>query len=407
MLKKIGIYSIVLMLGLLLGYLFFSTSEEPIISKKETISDMKQGKWTCAMHPKVKREEKGSCPLCSMDLVYMDTSDLVLKESQFEMTNEAIALAGVQTTTIVTESHKNQTVRLSGKIVSNQKTDAVQTSLFNGRVEKLFANFVGKKVYKGQKIGLIYAPDLYLAQDKLLGSISYKETHKSLFDAARNTAGLWKMTDAQIDTMLAQGKPIVNFPIYADVTGTVTEVLAKEGEFYNQGQPLFRTSDLRNVWVVFDVYEDQLPAIKEGQEIEVFVTNLNRKPIRSKVSFVEPVIDELTRTVAVRATLDNKVGTLKPGMFAEASLTRKIDADSTIVIPRSAVLWTGKRSLVYKKPIADRNIFEMSEIELGQRFGEFYEVIKGLKVGEVIVTEGAFTIDAAAELNGKKSMISN
>ena len=395
------------MLGLLLGYLFFSTSEESVISGKEPISDMKQGKWTCAMHPKVEREEKGSCPLCSMDLVYVDTSNLVLEESQFEMTNEAMALAGVQTTIIAAESYKNQTVRLSGKIVSNQKTDAVQTSLFNGRVEKLLANFVGKKVYKGQKIGLIYAPDLYLAQDKLLGSISYKETHKSLFDAARNTAGLWKMTDAQIDTMLAQGKPIVNFPIYADVTGTVTEVLAKEGEFYNQGQPLFRTSDLRNVWVVFDVYEDQLSAIKEGQEIEVFVTNLNQNPIRSKVSFVEPILDEFTRTVAIRATLNNKEGTLKPGMFAEAILTRKMDANGMVVIPRSAVLWTGKRSLVYKKTIVDRNIFEMTEIELGQRFGDSYEVLRGLKIGDVIVSEGTFTVDAAAELNGKKSMMSN
>ncbi len=406
MLRKIGVYFTILLVGLFLGYIFFGDSESDVTSH-QNMEINHTDKWTCSMHPKVIHEREGKCPVCAMDLVLVQDISSELNDSQFEMSVEALALANTETLVISSvNSHKNELIRLSGKIYSNKKTDAVQTSLFDGRIEKLYANTIGAKIYKGQKIGFIYAPDLYLAQDKLLGSISYRETHKNLYDAARNTAGLWKMTDAQIDTMLAQGKPIVNFPIYSEVSGTIVNVSANEGDFYKEGDPLFRTSDLRSVWAVFDAYENQLDNIEVGQEVNVFVKGSSTNKISAKVNFIEPIMDETKRTVAVRVVLKNNNGILKPGMFAEATLTSKANSSTAVMIPKKAVLWTGKRSVVYLKPLKDKPVFEFKEIELGKQIGDYYEVLDGLVIGDEVVVEGTFTIDAAAELAGKKSMMS-
>jgi Cu(I)/Ag(I) efflux system membrane fusion protein len=409
MLRKIGVYGFFLVFGLILGYLIFNTSERNTKDENQ-VTTYPEGRWTCSMHPKVNGEHDGACPLCAMDLVYVATAekkDMILSESQFEMTEDALALANVETFVVDSNVVDREVIKLSGKISTNQKTDAVQTSIFNGRIEKLYTNFVGKKVYKGQEIGLIYSPELYLAQDKLLGSISYRETHKSLYDAARNTSGLWKMTDAQIDTMLTQGKPMVNFPIYTDVSGTITEILAKEGSFYKEGEPLFRTSDLREVWAVFDVYENQLDFLEKGSKLRITVRDGAKSVIRAKIDFIEPIMDENKRTVSVRAVLSNRKGNLKPGMFADATVVDNITSKSSrIKIPRSTVLWTGKRSLVYLQPYKNKPIFEMVEVQLGRRLGDYYEVIEGLSYGDEIVVEGAFTVDAAAELKGKPSMMS-
>jgi Cu(I)/Ag(I) efflux system membrane fusion protein len=406
MLKKLGIYMVFVLAGILLGYLFFESSSN---TQNPSIEMENVGKWTCSMHPQIDGEENGTCPLCSMDLVFVDDTDTGNSQAQFKMTDDAIALANVQTIKVGYAENDTSTIQLSGIITTNQETDAVQTTLFDGRIDELYANYVGKKIRKGQEIGLIYSPELYLAQDKLLTSASYRGTHEKLYNAARNTLGLWKMTDEQVETMLVSGKPMVNFPIYADVTGTVMEIIGLEGNYYSQGSPLFKTSDLRTVWAVFDAYESQLKMLKVGQDVEIKLVGVKGETIKTKISFIEPILDKKRRTVSVRAVLNNVKGKLKPGMFAEAAVNTVFSEspNSMVTIPKSAVLWTGKRSLVYKKPFADKPVFEMTEIELGQNLGEKYEILSGLNYGDIVVTEGAFTIDAAAQLSGKKSMMFN
>lgn len=408
MLKKILIYIAFVVLGLIGGYIFFNDdTENSVNAPKDEVDQQVQGRWTCSMHPQVEGEKGGTCPLCAMDLVFMDTGE-TLSDVQFAMNEQALALANVQTTRVGSNRYGNHHIKLSGLISTNKETDAVQTTLFDGRIDKLYTNYVGKKVYKGQQIGLIYSPELYLAQDKLLTSRSYKDTHPKLYNAARNTLGLWKMTDEQIDSMLKSGKPLVNFPLYADVSGTITEITASEGNYYNQGDSLFKTSDLRTVWAILDAYEDQLPFLKLGQQVRLKTIGISETTISGRISFIDPVMDVQKRTTAVRVVINNRKGKLKPGMFVQAAV-EIMDSDTRqenlMLVPKSAVLWTGKRSLVYKKSFSDKPIFEIQEVVLGKSMENQYEILQGLDLGDEIVVNGTFTVDASAQLQGKKSMM--
>lgn len=406
MLKKIGVYGIFLVSGLVLGYILFMPKTDTLEPAVSSHSD-NVGRWTCSMHPKINGKENGTCPLCKMDLVYMDTQvNHGVSESQFKMTKEAVALANIQTSKVSFADTENSSISLSGIITTNKDTDAVQTTLFDGRVDAFYMSSVGKQVRKNQEIGMIYSPDLYLAQDKLLSSVSYKEKNKKLYDAARNTLGLWKMTDEQIDDLIKSKTPQQNFPLYADVSGTVTEVIATEGNYYKQGDVLFKTSDLRTVWAEFDVYESQLNAFEVGQEILIETATL-KEPIKAKVSFVEPILNTSKRTATMRVVIPNRNKLLKPGMIVDGHVRLPLSADNLLTVPKSAVLWTGKRSLVYKQVGGNEPVFEPIQIILGQASATNYEVLEGLNKGDVIVTEGTFTVDAAAQLSGRKSMLSN
>ncbi len=400
--KKYGGYLIVLVGGLFIGYLSAGGDEVPTTHQHKA-TDTESTHFTCAMHPQIQQAEMGKCPLCGMDLT-VASMDGTVGPDQFRMTETAMALANVETTEIGVGDLEGNTLVLSGKIGSNEQTDAVQTSIFDGRIEALHVNYVGQYIKKGKKIGMIYAPEMYTAQDQLLTSASYKETHKKLFDQARNASGLWRMTDAQINQVLKTGKPISNFPIIADVSGTVTEVLASEGNFYKQGDPLFKVSNLYTVWAVFDAYENQLPLLKKGQEIRIGSETFNGKEYTAKIAFIDPVLDAVNRTVAVRATLTNKEGLLKPGMFIKGAVAVDLSGQ-VLTVPKSAVLWTGKRSLVYVKPDPTKTVFEMTEVTLGHVIGDSYAVLDGLSPGDEVVTNGTFTVDAAAQLQGKKSMM--
>jgi len=160
MIKKYGTYLMILSAGLLLGYFFFGNGEG--VEQSTSISDSKEAiHWTCSMHPQVNKIEKGECPICAMALVSVEGSDNTLGSNQFEMSEDAMALANIETMTIGVGDLNNNTLVLSGMITSNEKTDAVQTTIFDGRIEKLNVNYIGEYVKRGQQIGLMYAPDMY------------------------------------------------------------------------------------------------------------------------------------------------------------------------------------------------------------------------------------------------------
>ena len=399
---KYVVYIAILLLGVLLGYLFFGESKSG--KSASIVEHVHEVSYTCSMHPSVISSKKGTCPICGMDLVEMSEDYISGSDNSFEMSERAVALANVQTSVIGLDSKDGQ-ISLSGEITSNDKTNATQTTLFDGRLDKLEVNYIGEYVRKGQVIGTIYSPDLYLAQDKLLTSASYKDTHEKLYAAARNTLGLWKLTDKQIDELLKTGKPIKNFPLVADVSGTVVEILASEGNYFKQGDPLFKVSKLSTVWGVFQAYENQMPLLKIGQEIEISSEAFKGETMIAKVSFIEPILNRGRRVVSVRADISNKEGKWRPGMFIEGKVQVDSSDEQLLMVPKSAVLWTGERSVVYKKISATKPVFELLRVQLGEVVGDSYIVLDGLATGDEIVTNGAFVIDAAAQLQGKNSMM--
>lgn len=394
--KYVG-YLAVLFFGLLMGFLLFDESDH-VDGNSEKVT------YTCSMHPDVIVNEEGKCPVCGMDLVKKVGEENSVNDYRIRMSNRALALADIQTS-IVSFGEVSDQLTLSGEISLNRESSATQVTLFDGRIDELKINIIGQYVNKGQEIGTIYSPELYLAQDKLLTSASYKESHEKLFSAARNTLGLWKLTDKQIGKLLETGKPIKNFPLRADVSGTVVEIIATEGNYFKQGDPLFKVAELSTVWAEFQAYENQLLKLKEGQEIEISANALGVDPVVAKISFIEPIMDRNKRIVSVIAAIPNKEKIWKPGMFISGKVNIEITDKRLLILPKSAVLWTGEQSVVYKKIDGDKPEFEMLNISLGESIGDNYVVLNGLQEGDEIVTNGTFVIDAAAQLQGKRSMM--
>lgn len=403
MLKKIGVNITIGILGIALGYFLFGKSK--IIDVKEDIVENEQlVAWTCSMHPQIKAEESGICPLCGMDLVKSSIQDNG-HSNHFSMSEEALALASVETIVVASKLEAESAIFLSGEITTNQDTDAVQTSLFEGRLDAFYKNVIGEKVRKGQKIGEVYSPQLYAGQDKLIETKIHRESHANLFDAARNTSGVWKLSDTQVEEILKSEVPLLSFPITSEFNGEIVEVYAEKGNYYKEGAPLYKVSNLRTVWAVLDAYEHHLPLLEVGNEVLLTGPGLRGGQVEATIDLIEPKFKEKKRTIGVRVVLNNTMGNLKPGMFVNAKV--EIATNDRLSVPKSAVIWTGKRSIVYKKVVANEIFFELVEVELGASYEDSYEIAGGLSPGDEIVYHGAFTIDAAAQLNGKNSMITN
>ncbi|RLK06768.1 efflux RND transporter periplasmic adaptor subunit [Tenacibaculum discolor] len=405
--KKYITYIAILIAGVFLGWLLFGGSSNGKAAHNHTTEE--KGKmWTCSMHPQIMQPEPGDCPICGMDLIPAEAGAEGLVANQFKLTKNAMALANVQTTVIGNAISADNTITLSGKIAENEKSNAVQVSYFAGRIERLKVNFTGEKIRKGQLLATVYSPELVKAQQELLTAASVKENQPALYNAVRNKLKLWKLSENQINQIEKTGKVKENFPVYATVSGTVSEKLVEQGDYVSQGQALLKIANLNSVWANFDVYENQISNFKVGQDISITTNAYPNETFKAKVSFINPVLNQETRTVTMRAVLNNSKGKFKPAMF----VTGKVEATEKqtkeqLSIPATAVLWTGKRSVVYVKPDESKPVFEMREVVLGGKAGDNYQVEKGLKSGEEIVTNGIFTIDASAQLQGKKSMMNH
>ncbi len=408
--QRIILIAVAAIIGLGVGYVLFGTSHADTMEATE--HDHETGSenqmWTCSMHPQIMQPEPGDCPICGMDLIPAEVGTGGLSPEQFSMTDNALALANVQTIVVGTKSAgDDNSISLSGKIAVNEEAVAVQASYFDGRIERLNVNYEGQEVRKGQLLGTIYSPELVAAQQELLTTVSLKQSQPQLYQAVRNKLKLWKLSENQINAIESSTKVTEYFPVYATVSGTVSEVMSAEGDYVKKGQPIVKVSNLSTVWAEFDAYETQLSQLKKGQRISITTNAYPNKTFNGKISFVDPVLNNATRTVTVRATLANQNEQFKPGMFVTGKIQndKNFSDESKLWVPSSAVMWTGERSLVYIKVKPDEPVFEMREVMLGVRNGEQLEVISGLNSGEEIVANGTFSVDAAAQLQGKKSMM--
>ena len=362
--------------------------------------------WTCSMDPQIRSNEPGKCPICGMDLIPLEEPGNNTLE--LEMTEEAIKLGKI-TTTKVSLSTPEKEILLQGKVKSDERNISLITARFPGRIEKLYVDFTGMNVTKEQKLASIYSPELVTAQQELLEAIKYKETNPPLYLAARNKLRLWNITDAQIEEIEQGASPKTVLDVLAPVSGVVSKRQVSLGEYVKEGTPLFELVDLSRVWVLFEGYESDLPWIKVGDKIEYTVPSLPGKSFSGRINFIDPSVNPATRSVGIRLETANPGRKLKPDMFASGKVTARLPLNEpAITIPKTAVLWTGKRSVVYVKvPNTRQSTFAFREIELGPDLGSHFVVESGLEAGEEIVSNGTFQVDAAAQLAGKKSMMND
>jgi membrane fusion protein, copper/silver efflux system len=362
--------------------------------------------WTCSMDPQIRRSEPGKCPICGMDLIPLDDDTGDGDPMEIKMSPTAMQLANVQTVLVGFGSSVRE-LRLNGKVQPDERLKFSQVTHIEGRVEQLAVNFTGEPVRKGQQLATLYSPELVTAQEELFAALKIKDMQPALLEAAKQKLKNWKLTDAQIERILASGKPQERFPILADVGGIVLEKKVNLGDYLMRGMPLYDIVDLSRVWVLFDVYESDMPWAKVGSAVEFSVQSLPGEQFKGRIAFIDPVINPMTRVATARVEVPNAAGRLKPEMFVEGVIKAQLGGKKDgLIVPKSAVLWTGKRSVVYVKNTSETGIsFLMREVTLGPLSGEGYLIEEGLQAGEEIAVSGVFSIDAAAQLAGKPSMM--
>lgn len=398
--------AITLLGGLLLGWAFFGGTTESEHSHTEEING--ETVWTCSMHPQIRQNEPGDCPICGMDLIPLeDDNGEGIDPMAITMSPTAMQLANVVTAK-VGDGNAIKTLRLNGKVQEDERLIYSQTTHFPGRIEQLKVNFTGELVSKGSTIANLYSPELVTAQEELFEAYKIKESQPNLYRAAREKLKNWKLTETQIDEIINTGKVKEEFPVKADQSGYVLEKMVNLGDYVKRGQTLYQIANLSRVWVLFDVYERDMAWINVGDSIQFTISSLPGQTFGGKVDYIDPVIDPNTRVAKARVVVNNADRRLKPEMFASGTVQGQInDTDRNLTIPKSAVMWTGKRSVVYVKLQSDQGLhFKMREVTLGAALGESYVVEDGLEAGEEIAVNGTFSIDAAAQLAGKPSMMS-
>ena len=330
----------------------------------------------------------------------------MIDDQAIEMSESAMKLAEVQTV-IVSRGSTSKEVQLYGKIQADEQLLQSQTAHFPGRIEQLLVNVTGEQVRQGQLIARIYSPEMITAQKELIEALALKEKYPEFAEAAREKLRNWKLTDKQISEIEETGKITTVFEIFSNTSGIVLDRRVNEGDYIAKGAVLFNVVDLSRVWGVFDAYESDLPWISLHQNVEFTSRAIPGKTLTGKVSFIDPVINPATRTAQVRIVINNPGLQLKPEMFINGTLQSTLKSSGEqLVIPQSAVLWTGKRSIVYVK-MQDAGLpsFKMREITLGASMKDTYIVADGLAEGEEIVVNGTFSVDASAQLAGKPSMM--
>lgn len=402
-----------LIIGLLLGWLLFGGNGSTGGAGEASMEEHKANEhvagttYTCSMHPQIRNDEPGSCPICGMDLIPLtkDGSDEIGTDAVV-LSASAMKIAEVETS-VIKKSAPFKELLLPGIVKADERRIHELTAHFPGRIEKLYVNYTGQKVRKGQVLATIFSPELVTAQKELFEAIKYKESKPQFYQAVRNKLKLWLFTKQQIDEIEQSGDVQFYSKILSPGSGTVTKRNIAQGAHVMEGMSMFQIVDLAHVWIEFDAYESDIPWVKMNSDVEISIKSVPGKVFKSKITFIDPVLNVKTRTTIVRAELDNKGGSLRPGMFAQASIQSRIaKKGDAILVPKSAVLWTGKKAVVYiKEDIGETYAFHYREITLGEDTGTYYVVVEGLLEGEEVVTNGAFKIDAAAQLKGSRSMM--
>ena len=396
-----------LVIGLGLGWVFFSGEKESDHTEHQHATLDEVSEWTCSMHPQIRQREPGDCPICGMDLIPVSTGNGSDENPlEIKMSPTAMQLANVQTA-VVSKTRPAKELRLRGKVQADESSITSQTTHISGRIERLLVNTTGEYVKKGQVIAYIYSPELVTAQKELFEAQKIENTNPQLVEASKEKLKNWKLTDAQIESILKSKKPIENFPILADQSGVVLTKRVTLGDHVMQGASLYEIANLSKVWVLFDIYESDMSWVKLGDKVSYSIQSLAGKEYSGKVSFIDPVIDPKTRVAKARVVASNTQGELKPEMFASGIIKSTMDeSEDAISIPKSAVMWTGKKSVVYVKNTHSNGVgFIMREIETGASLGDQILALEGLNEGEEIAIHGTFSIDAAAQLAGKPSMM--
>lgn len=460
--------------GAIAGYAlrgWIAPAHEPVASPQPAAAgEQKAQVYTCSMHPQIRQPGPGLCPICGMDLIPVSSGDEEDAGPRTFVTSEAAkALMDIQTARVERRFVEAE-IRMVGKVDYDETRLATISAWVPGRLDRLYVDYTGVQVAKGDHMVSLYSPELLTAQQELrtaseaLARISpnapqvLRDTAAATVTGAREKLRRWGLTDEQVRAAEGKGALSDHVTVYAPIGGTVIERNGTEGMYVMTGEMIYKIADLSQVWVKLDAYESDLAWLHYGQKVAFSTEAYPGETFEGKISFVDPLLDPMTRTVRLRVNVDNRDGRLKPEMFVRAVVRAKVATsgrvmdpglagkwispmhpeivkdgpgrcdvcgmplvraeelgyvpaearpeDMPLVIPASAPLITGKRAVVYVEVAgAEKPAFEGREVVLGPRAGDFYMVESGLEEDEIVVTSGNFKIDSALQILAKPSMM--
>ena len=459
-----------IVLALIVGFVLRGcfTPSSPHPSEKSPSADSAPEVWTCSMHPQIKLPKPGQCPICFMDLIPLESGGDELGEREISVSPYAAKLMELETAEVRREFMSVE-VRMVGKVDYDETRVTYISAWVPGRIDRLFVDYTGIPVKKGDHLAELYSPELLTAQEELIQAVQTLEKLKDsqssmLLDSAEKTIiavreklRLWGFTAEQISEIEKRGTPGEHMTIYSPGAGIVIHKNVQEGMYVQTGTRIFTIADLSTVWVQLDAYESDLNWLRYGGQVDFTTETYPGKTFSGTISFIDPVINSATRTAKVRVIVENPTLALKPGMFVRAvarpqvaeggrvmdpalagkwispmhpeivkdepgpcdvcgmplvtaeSLGYVTDSpqNAPLVIPVTAVLKTGKRAVVYVEiPNQEKPTYEGREIEFGVRLGDYQVVASGLEESERVVTRGAFKLDAELQIHAKPSMMS-
>jgi membrane fusion protein, copper/silver efflux system len=416
-----------------------------------------ESEFYCPMHPNIIRGQPGSCPICGMPLAKREkTQHAHLPEgvlAQVQLTPLKMEMGRIGTSPVAFRLLARE-IRTVGILDYDETRMAFISSRVKGRIDKLMVNYVGQRINKGDPLTSIYSPDLIVAQEELLatlralqkpGSETIRSETEFLKQAAIKKLLLLGITQSQIDEIIRRGIPETHLIIFSPIAGIVTEKNVRVGQYVEEGTQIFTIADLGIVWMQAKIFEDQITGIKIGTSVQITASALPNEVFAGRITFIAYTVDPATRTVSARVEIDNPNYKLKPGMYATAAIRLPVgsvtelkeisppqNADhfvtgyfcpiypdqvfprselcpidkfpfkfvrmkKVLAVPESAVIDTGTRKAVYRESSA--GTFDLVEIKVGRRAGEYYPVLSGLKPGDRVATRGAFLVDAENRLN--------
>ncbi len=353
--------------------------------------------YTCPMHPSVISDKPGACPVCGMALVkksaHTDISKEELKNLKYVSLSPTQRVLANVATMPVERMPLTKMIDVVGIVDVAETYQATLSARFRGRIEKLYVNFTGDYIEKGQPLVELYSPDLVTSQQEFILALSGNQ--QNLIDGMRERLRLnYGMTDEQIRHLEQTRKVQTAVQFNSPISGTVVLKQVQSGQYVDEGTVLYQLANLSKVWIYLDVYEKDVQFVKKGQIVHIKTDAYPDEEFTGRVTFIDPVMNPETRTVRTRTEFDNRHGKLKPKMFVKAQL--HLEGKNTLTVPSSAIMFTGKRTVVWVE--TKTNTFEPRDVVLGQSANSEYEIVSGLEAGEMIAVSGGFLIDSESAL---------
>ncbi len=334
--------------GYLLASSFHQSSEVPPVAEhQETTAAEGPNLWTCSMHPQIRQSHPGQCPICGMDLIPVATQGGGLRT--LTVSPESRALMSIASTP-VERKYVTHEIPMVGKVDYDETKIGYITAWVPGRLDRLYVDYTGVEVKQGDHMVYIYSPELYSAQEELIQALKHRRERPvnqstkliqpiDLVEAAREKLRLLGLTESQVKDIEKQNRPSDHLTIFAKVSGIVIDKLKQEGDYVKTGERIYTIADLNQVWVHLDAYETDLPWIRYGQDVTVTTEAYPGETFHGRIAFIQPVLNDNTRTVKVRVNVPNADGKLKPDMFVHATVKPQVAAGGRVMDPSLAGKW--------------------------------------------------------------------